>query len=320
MYDDSAMIMTLTTLTSTHPGSGTELSFVDMPIQREGHTGYPKIEASTLKGCMRYAASRGLSPEEIKKAPDLNCLFGLPDKGDFASAVSITDARLLFFPVKSVKGILAWITCPFVINRFLKDYHVAIGTSFAEAPAGVNNGHVKTSGSNELKQQIGKQAKIMLEEYTFTVDEQKDDETFTKFIKDIYQILPTDAFIKDLLPTHSVLLSNDDFTSFVKHSTEISTRIRISTDTGTVDGNGLFTEEFLPPDCVFYSLLFFTKSHDALVYNTNNESKEKNDVKKLFLKKLPNDSIIQVGADSSLGKGLVQLNFKGGEENARCRS
>lgn len=320
MYDDTAMIMTLTTLTSTHPGSGTELSFVDMPIQREGHTGYPKIEASTLKGCMRYAASRGLSPEEIKKDPDLNCLFGLPDKGDFASAVSITDARLLFFPVKSVKGILAWITCPFVINRFLKDYHVAIGSSFAEAPAGVNNGHVKTSGSNELKQQVGKQANIMLEEYTFTVDEQEDDEMFTKFIKNICQILPTDAFIKDLLPTHSVLLSDDDFTSFVKHSTEISTRIRISYDTGTVDGNGLFTEEFLPPDCVFYSLLFFTKSHDALADNTNNGSKEKNDVKKLFLKKLPNDSIIQVGADSSLGKGLVQLNFTGGEENARCRS
>lgn len=43
MYHNSAMIMTLNTLTSTHPGSGTELSFVDLPIQREGHTGYPKI-------------------------------------------------------------------------------------------------------------------------------------------------------------------------------------------------------------------------------------------------------------------------------------
>ena len=39
--------------TPLHMGSGTSLGIVDMPIQREKHTSYPKIEASGLKGSMR---------------------------------------------------------------------------------------------------------------------------------------------------------------------------------------------------------------------------------------------------------------------------
>ena len=38
-----------------HVGSGHDLGFVDLPIQREKHTGFPKIESSGLKGCIREA-------------------------------------------------------------------------------------------------------------------------------------------------------------------------------------------------------------------------------------------------------------------------
>jgi|GEM_PF-6268950 len=37
----------------THVGSGSDLGLVDLPIQRESHTGFPKIEASSLKGAIR---------------------------------------------------------------------------------------------------------------------------------------------------------------------------------------------------------------------------------------------------------------------------
>ena len=36
-------------VTSVHAGSGSDLGVVDLPIQREQHTGYPKIEGSSLK-------------------------------------------------------------------------------------------------------------------------------------------------------------------------------------------------------------------------------------------------------------------------------
>jgi len=40
-------------ITPVHAGSGNDLGIVDLPIQREKHTGFPKIEGSTLKGSIR---------------------------------------------------------------------------------------------------------------------------------------------------------------------------------------------------------------------------------------------------------------------------
>lgn len=298
MYDDSAMIMTLNTLTSTHPGSGTELSFVDMPIQREGHTGYPKIEASTLKGCVRYSISQNHKNEMDK----INRLFGMPDKGDFASAVSITDARILFFPVKSVIGVFGWITCPMAVERFFQDYRLATGKCFMEKlPAG----EWLVPKECKLVQDIDKKPSIMLEGYSYKVEKNED---FECFLKKISRLLSEDSLTKKRIENHAVLVSNDDFASFVKHSTEVSTRIKINPETGTVDGKALFSEEFLPPECVFYSLVFFTQSHFPQEDTSGMGSVDKSQVKSEFLE-LFSELIIQIGADSTLGKGLVQVKF-----------
>ena len=41
--------------TPLHAGSGNDLGVIDLPIQRERHTEYPKIEGSSLKGALREA-------------------------------------------------------------------------------------------------------------------------------------------------------------------------------------------------------------------------------------------------------------------------
>src|SRR6266852_2708279 len=41
--------------TALHPGSGTALGAVDLPIQRERHTLWPNIAGSALKGILRDA-------------------------------------------------------------------------------------------------------------------------------------------------------------------------------------------------------------------------------------------------------------------------
>jgi CRISPR-associated protein Cmr4 len=44
--------------TPLHPGSGGDSTgIVDLPIQRERYTNFPKIEASSLKGSLREAFS-----------------------------------------------------------------------------------------------------------------------------------------------------------------------------------------------------------------------------------------------------------------------
>jgi CRISPR-associated protein Cmr4 len=134
--------------TPLHAGSGADLGIVDMPIQRERHTSFPKIEASELKGCIREAFEELKTgdnkvksdklkgefsdleekweiekdgKERIKFDESISLAFG-PEKGDeHAGALGFTDARLLLFPVKSMKGVFAWITCPMVLERFKED-------------------------------------------------------------------------------------------------------------------------------------------------------------------------------------------------------
>lgn len=121
--------------TPLHAGSGTVLGVVDLPIQRERHTGFPKIEASGLKGSIREAFEQlGKSPERLKKLKDkfsglkdkqywqvINLVFG-PKEGDLYAAPSFTDAHLLLFPVRSAAhSVFAWVTCPAALNRLVRE-------------------------------------------------------------------------------------------------------------------------------------------------------------------------------------------------------
>ena len=45
-------------LTGLHPGGGTALGVVDLPVQRERHTHWPTIPGSSLKGVMRAECAR----------------------------------------------------------------------------------------------------------------------------------------------------------------------------------------------------------------------------------------------------------------------
>lgn len=299
MYDDTAMIMMLATLTSTHPGSGTELSFVDLPIQREGHTGYPKIEAATLKGCIRSS----LNQKEKAAEERINRLFGMPNGGEFASSVSLTDSRLLFFPVKSVYGVFGWITCPLAIQRFFRDYELATGRDY---PCEFKQEEGLVSGDKLIIKKVSPD-QVVLEDYAFNV---KNSPEFTAFLEEIVKGIPESTLAKTRIVSHALIVSDDDFVNFVKYSTEISTRIRIDANTGTVAGQALFSEEYLPPECIFYNLVFFTQTHSPQEKDTG-KAGNKEEVKSEFIELFPSGTVVQIGADSSLGKGLVQINYEG---------
>src|ERR1700688_2308407 len=68
-------ILYLQALTSLHPGSGTALGTVDLPVQRERHTNWPTIAGSALKGVLRDAVR-----EEVAQDKDLEKLVRFDDK------------------------------------------------------------------------------------------------------------------------------------------------------------------------------------------------------------------------------------------------
>lgn len=290
--------------TPLHAGSGSELGVVDLPIQRERHTGYPKVEASSLKGCLREAFEG-----QYSHFPDLDSLYAQlyiepvfgPEQGDaHASALGLTDARLLLFPVKSMKGVFAWITCPAVLDRLKQDLGMAgLPTPNIDSAALVNT---VPNGSGLFI----KDTTIVLEEYAFNNVQTSDAcTTLSEWLVD--NLLPAGpgmAFWRDKLARDVLVLNNDDFCDFVTMSTEVIARTKIDDKTGTVAQGALWYEEYLPADSVLYTL--------ALARDPLSEHKQEIDsakkVMEFFVGGLERARhIFQLGGNATIGKGLLRI-------------
>src|SRR5579885_2379282 len=133
--------------TPLHAGTGSGLSNIDLPIQRERTTQYPMIQGSGIKGKLRALA-------EDAKLADLDVIFGSsreikgPSKNgkngtqtpgtaaqqDYVGALIVGDARILLFPVRSLNGIFAYTTSYDVPQRFARDLersHVAFRNTWS---------------------------------------------------------------------------------------------------------------------------------------------------------------------------------------------
>lgn len=55
----STAILGLLAQTSIHAGAGASVGAVDLPIQREGHNGWPCVFGSAMKGALRAKAEGG---------------------------------------------------------------------------------------------------------------------------------------------------------------------------------------------------------------------------------------------------------------------
>lgn len=136
------------TETPLHAGTGSGLSNVDLPIQRERTTQYPMIQGSGIKGKLRAAAE-----EDKQLEPFVDVIFGSSREiktnsktakngaqstttptaknsassgngttpQDYAGALIVGDARILLFPVRSLNGIFAYTTSYDVLQRFARD-------------------------------------------------------------------------------------------------------------------------------------------------------------------------------------------------------
>ncbi|MCS7202293.1 MAG: type III-B CRISPR module RAMP protein Cmr4 [Dictyoglomus sp.] len=344
-------LLFLITETPLHAGSGSEVGIVDLPIQRERYTDFPKIESSGLKGCIREAfegyrifennESKLINNPKVNELLEdfpqlqeswviqqdkerqqktdkngnklikfdeaLYLLFGPEDEEAYAGAITITDARILLFPVKSLKGIFAWITCPMVLERFKKDLEIIGVESFRF------NNFNNFVNTLPKESNIKISSKIVLEEFTFDV---KEDET-TRNIAEWFseRIFPNEnsyKFWREKIKKDLVILSDDDFRQFTKTSTEVITRTKIDDKTGTVLSGALWTEEYLPQDTILYTLIMFTptrveKEDQKGVFRANSPQNEVELVCKFFEKGLP--EVIQIGGNQTIGKGFVRTNI-----------
>jgi CRISPR-associated protein Cmr4 len=314
--------------TQLHAGSGDDLGIVDLPIQRERHTSFPKIEASSFKGATREAFEESLTEitlngKKLTNKDDewheyIHKIFGFDDKSkvkpasitetEFAGCIGFTDARLLLFPVKSMKGVFAWITCPRVLRQFEKDMKLTEGNDeFAiQNIPNVKDGEVYlvTSSTNA---EIGKN-NVILEEYAFEI---KNPPLGNIGIQSLGEWLSEKLFKnqnlgywEEKIKKDILILSDNDFKDFVNLSTEVITRTKIDNATGTVATGALFTEEYLPSESILYTLVLTSPE-----FAKNGKGLTETDVKGFFKEVIEKQEVIQVGGNATLGKGLIRTKF-----------
>jgi len=294
MYKKSA-ILSFYSETPIHMGSGQSVSYVDLPVQRERHTSFPVLWSSGIKGVIRDLAFRVWNNNKEK----VEVIFGPEDGSDFASCISITDAKILLYPVRSVKGVFAWITCPFVLKRFKEDLK-AIGIEFKE-----NNQEIQIPDVSDNKVIVSNNSgliinnnQVALEEFVFDVEKNDEIKNLAEFLK---KLIPENGLIQEL-GNHLAIVSDNVFKDFVNYAVEIRTRIRIDQAMGTVKEKGLFSEELIPSESIFYSLVFI-KDPFKKIENINSVD----NVFSEFSSLLSKNSLLQLGGDETLGKGYIRV-------------
>ncbi|MCK5850688.1 MAG: type III-B CRISPR module RAMP protein Cmr4, partial [Kiritimatiellae bacterium] len=132
MTVNKSYLLGIYTKSPLHVGAGTSVDIVDMPITRERITNYPVIPGSAIKGVLRQQA-RDCGIETDKQ----NQLFGNEDNTSdaFGGAMSFGEAKLLAWPVRSLKGCFAWVTCPLALQRFARDTKKQLKIPFVETDA-----------------------------------------------------------------------------------------------------------------------------------------------------------------------------------------
>jgi CRISPR-associated protein Cmr4 len=290
--------------TSLHAGTGRSVGSVDLPIQREKVTNYPVIQASSVKGRLRAH----VTGDKDENDPEVVAIFGKAEGSEegqsYAGAVSVGDAKLLLFPVRSLKGVFAWVTSADILARFIRDVAVT------GEPVNWDVGKLSELGEGQCvtgtKSKVTiDSTRVVLEEFTFNVTS---DDGGSEVVDAVAKWISENAFPsqgygywKHILPSHLVVLSETDFRDFTQFGTDIATHVKLIKDLKTVQSGALWTEECLPSETLLYSPIAMGASRQ----NPTVWSVEKVAEKVRLLQ----DAHVQLGGDETTGHGMVCVRF-----------
>jgi len=345
MFEQSRM-MYIYVETPLHAGSGRAVGVVDLPIQRERSTNYPLVQASGVKGRLRaevVGAARDAVVEALRKdKPNLSgkvyddeldkrlaadpaynmglAIFGpeTTNADAYAGALSVGDARILLFPVRSVQGVFAYATSANVLARYVRDLVAA------NLPLPFSVGTLSVAGGSALV--VSEDSKLgspmVLEEFSFAAQANQMVDTIAAHL--VRYALPGGkenddysgefGYWRNSLAGRLVVLTEEDFRDFVSYSTEVVTRVKLDNDKKTVVNRMLWTEESLPTDTLLYAPLYMGKERkDAATRNKENGGSDREahsaDTLMTELSGKLDGKRVRLGGDETTGRGSVALRF-----------
>lgn len=270
-------------LSPLHAGTGQSVDVIDLPIARMRATGIPFVPGSSIKGVLREAHQDNATKQAI---------FG-PETGnasDHASAIIIGDARLLFLPVRSFKGVFAWVTCPLWLSLAQRDL-AGQSNLPPQIPSLVSTG--AKVGSVEGHLNI-KDNKVYLEDLDLPVQEEKCLVEWANFFAGV--IAPQN---QEKMFINRFVVVDDDTASFLSETaTQVDTRVRLDPETRVVVDGALWMEESLPPESVLIGVIAAEPSRNAKI---------KLSAEDVMKKALPTQENLQFGGKATVGRGRCRF-------------
>jgi len=261
-------LILLHTLTPLHVGTGQAVANVDLPIAREKATGFPIVPASAFKGVLRdYFTAHSWATQA----------FGDTDQ---AGAWVFTDLRILCLPVRSFFGVFAYATCPLILQRLQRHAQVFGIKGFENLSVEVQGADIALASNSAL----GKGNKVYLEDLDLTAKQSPEADAVANAIAE--KLLPNSE--RRYFTERFAVVSNDVFTFLSETATEVVARVRLEDNTKTVASGGLWYEEAVPAEAVFYGFVGATSAEPSLA-------------------SLQIDQLLQIGGDATIGRGLCKV-------------
>jgi len=276
-------VLFIYTLFPLHAGGEAVLGPVDLPIQREKPLDFPIIQSSEIKGALRsFLKDKNLARKFFGSPPE--------ESPTQSGSAIIADAKLLLYPVKSLKGTFAWITCPLILERFLRDLEIVGLTGFKNKVSFEVLKEVKDDKALAAPQSENKiDRRAVLEEIEVEIEEREEVRVISEALK---EFIPEEKW-KEKLTSRFIIVNDDLFRKFTKFYSYVVTRVRL-TEEKVVD-EGPWTVEALPPETLLYSPLLFIPQRAK-------DEKLHEDFKSQF-----DGKVVQIGGDETLGWGFSKL-------------
>lgn len=278
MHTDS-VVLSLYFETPLHATADGGLGAIDLPIQRERTTLWPIVQAAEMRSALR----RALEPAVGQEAA-VELFGGSAPTAAGQGVLSVGDARLLLFPIRSSVAPLVWVTCPSVLARLRRDLERTIGGTVPQVGTVTSDEILTTTGWSHGSDPLA------LEDLVLTPKTGAD-------FGGISALLPStpgayDGFAKDVESAFGVI-SDEVFGFLVRTAMEV---------TVVQGGNGMdgLVEEMVPSDSLFYvPILGITESPKGV--------KKPASMIQMLEKGLAKH--LQVGGDSSLGRGWAKVSL-----------
>jgi CRISPR-associated protein Cmr4 len=274
-------------LSPVHCGTGQAVGGIELPIAREKPTNIPLVPGSSIKGVLRAMRE---TDRDLHLA-----VFGplTQNAADNAGSVQISDANLVFLPVRSLRGTFAWVTSPYMLRRLLRDAREC-EIELGERPADPAATEALVTGDK-----LDANGKVVFEDLDFTA---RKDATLEALATAVAARLFDEAD-RAFFVERACLVHDDVMALLLQTCTEITTRIKLDPDRKTVDESGaLWSEEALPIESVLAGLVLATPVMQK-------EKRTVPDAGALltYLTGLAEAGAVQLGGKATVGRGLCRV-------------